>query len=72
LDTLLWLAVASAPAGAADPASFQATALKAPDCISDASFSFFSQNVQPAEAPHPTLPIGRYYLIARYRRDPRF
>jgi hypothetical protein len=66
LATLLWLQVATTPVGAADPASFQATALKAPDCIADASLAFFSQNVQRAEPPHPTLPIGRYYLIVRY------
>jgi hypothetical protein len=52
--------------GGGSSASPQATALKSPDCITDASLSFFSQNVQPAEPPHPTLPIGRYYMIVRY------
>ncbi len=53
-------------AGAADFFNFTASALKAPDCITDAAPSFFSQNVQPVEPPHPTLPIGRYYMIVRY------
>ena len=53
-------------ASAADFFNFTASALKAPDCITDAAPSFFSQNVQPAEPPHPTLPIGRYYMIVRY------
>ena len=66
LATLFWLPATFTPASAADPFNFQPTALKGPDCITDASLSFFSQNVQPAEPPHPTLPIGRYYMIVRY------
>ncbi len=66
LPAWFWLFAGIAPAGAADLFNFQATALKAPDCIADASLSLFAQNVQPSEPPHPTLPIGRYYLIARY------
>jgi hypothetical protein len=66
LGIVLWLRLAVAPAHGADPFTFQAAALKGPDCITDASLSFFSQNIQPAEPPHPTLPIGRYYMIVRY------
>jgi hypothetical protein len=66
LAAWFWLIAGTAPACAADLFNFQATALKGPDCITDASLSFFAQNVQPAEPPHPTLPIGRYYLIVRY------
>lgn len=66
LATLFWLPAMFTPAWAADLSNFQPTALKGPDCITDASRSFFSQNIQPAEPPHPTLPIGRYYMIVRY------
>jgi len=62
----LLVALACSPAHSADFFHFQATALKSPDCITDAAPSFFSQNVQLAEPPHPTLPIGRYYMIVRY------
>ena len=62
----LWLWLVVAPVHGADFVDFTATPLKAPDCIADASLSFFSQNIQPAEPPHPTLPIGRYYMIVRY------
>ena len=61
---LLWFAIG--PAHGANLVDFRATPLKAPDCITDAPLSFFSQNVQPAVPPHPTLPIGRYYMIVRY------
>ena len=66
LGIALWLCLAIAPVRGAGFVDFEATPLKAPDCIADASLSFFSQNVQPAEPPHPTLPIGRYYMIVRY------
>ena len=43
--------------------------LKAPDCVMDSSRSFFAENTQTAEPPHPTLPIDRFYLIVRYLGD---
>jgi hypothetical protein len=66
LGIVLLLQLAGGPAYGSDLVDFQATALKGPECIADASLSFFSQNVQPAEPPHPSLPIGRYYMIVRY------
>jgi hypothetical protein len=66
LGIALWLWFAIATVRGADLVDFQATPLKGPDCITDASLSFFAENVQPAEPPHPTLPIGRYYMIVRY------
>lgn len=66
LGIVFWLLLAVARAYGADPFNFQATALRGPDCITDASLSFFSDNVQTAEPPHPTLPIGHYYTIVRY------
>jgi hypothetical protein len=60
------LAACAGATHAADTTNYVATALKAPDCITEPSLSFFSQTVQPAEPPHPTLPIGRYYQIVRY------
>lgn len=66
LAMLSWLQATFTPAAAADLFNFQPTTLKGPDCITDASLSFCSENIQPAEPPHPTLPIGRYYMIVRY------
>ena len=60
------LAASAMSAGASDLASAQATPIKEPECIGDPSSLFFSQNVVPAEPPHPTLPIGHYYEIVRY------
>src|SRR5215471_14752657 len=45
---------------------YTVTELKAPECIVDGSRSFFAENTQAAEPPHPTLPIDRYYVIVRY------
>ena len=56
-------------ASAADLYNPAVTELKAPDCVTDASQSFFAENVQPAEPPHATLPIHRFYLIVRYLGD---
>ena len=64
LAALVWLPCTVA--NAADLFNFQATALKGPECITDPSASYFAQNAAPAEPPHPTLPIGRYYMIVRY------
>ncbi len=63
------IAACTTPVRAADTTNFAATALKAPDCILDPAPSFFAQNTQLAEPPHPTLPIGRYYQIVRYLGD---
>jgi hypothetical protein len=60
------LAASAMSAGAADLANSQATPIKEPECIGDPSSLFFSENVAPAEPPHPTLPIGHYYEIVRY------
>ena len=68
LALLMWTGLV-ASAHAADFINYQVSALKAPECITDAAQSFFTQNVQPAEPPHPGLPIGRYYLIVRYLGD---
>lgn len=56
-------------ARAADLYDYQVSALKEPDCITDASPSFFAENTQPSEPPHPTLPIERFYMIVRYLGD---
>src|SRR6266478_3239977 len=56
-------------AGGADLYNAEVTELKAPDCVADPSQSFFAENIQPAEPPHPTLPIHRFYLIVRYLGD---
>lgn len=56
-------------AGAADLTHYQVTALKAPDCITNASLSFFVQNTEPSEPPHPTLPTNRYYMVVRHLGD---
>jgi hypothetical protein len=69
LGVLLWSLIGTSTVHAADLYHGQATALKAPDCITDAAASFIAQNVQLAAPPHPTLPIGRYYLIVRYLGD---
>jgi hypothetical protein len=61
--------LAAMSAGAADLANAQATPIKEPECIGDPSSLFFSENVAPAEPPHPTLPIGHYYEIVRYLGD---
>jgi hypothetical protein len=66
------LIVGSCPcsyASAADLYNPEVTELKAPDCVTDASQSFFAENVQLAEPPHPTLPVHRFYLIVRYLGD---
>jgi len=63
---VLWLPLAATPVLGADLRNFQATALKGPDCISNASHIFFSEDVTPAEPPHPALPIGSYYMVVRY------
>ncbi|QJR09192.1 hypothetical protein DSM104443_00228 [Usitatibacter rugosus] len=57
------------PVRAADPANGIPTPIQAPECIGDPSSLFFSENVTPAEPPHPTLPIGHYYQIVRYLGD---
>ena len=60
------LASAGPPAWAADPFHFSATPLKAADCVANPSASFFTQNIELAEPPHPTLEIDRYYFMVRY------
>jgi hypothetical protein len=54
------------PACAADLANGTAAPIQGPECIDDPSSLFFSENVTPAEPPHPTLPIGHYYQVVRY------
>jgi len=66
LVTGVALIACASPVLAADTANAVATPLKAPDCIMDPQRSFFAENTQPAEPPHPTLPIGRYYQIVRF------
>jgi hypothetical protein len=66
---IIALAAATALAQAADTTNFVPTAIKAPECIADASSAMFAQNVQPDLPPHPTLPIGRFYQIVRYIGD---
>lgn len=66
LATSIALIACATSAFAADTTNAVATALKAPDCILDPRRSFFAENTQPAEPPHPTLPIGRYYQIVRF------
>jgi hypothetical protein len=66
---IIALAAATALAQAADTTNFVPTAIKAPECIADASSAMFAQNVQPDLPPHPTLPIGRFYQIVRYMGD---
>jgi hypothetical protein len=56
-------------ARAADLFDSAVTPLKAPDCVTDLSASFFQENTQPAQPPHPTLPITNYYMIVRYVGD---
>lgn len=56
-------------AAAADFTNFQATALKQPECISDASQSFVADNADADDPRHPTLPIDRYYLVVRHLGD---
>ena len=63
------LLASTRPAGAADLANGTAAAIKEPECIGDPSPLFFSENVTPAEPPHPTLPIGHYYQMVRYMGD---
>ncbi len=56
-------------ASAADLYKAVRTPIKAPDCISDPSQSFFADNVTQREMPHDILPKGRYYLVVRYLGD---
>jgi hypothetical protein len=63
---MLCATVGASAVPAADLVSYRATPLKSPDCIVDSAPSFYAQNVQPAKPPHPTLPIGRFYMIVRY------
>jgi hypothetical protein len=65
----LWMPLTIASASAADFVHFTPTPLKAPDCITNAAPSFFTQNEVLPEPPHPTLPIGRYYQIVRFLGD---
>ena len=60
------LAMGAAPAGAyaADPANSVFTPLKAPDCVTDTSSSFFVDD--PSLADHPTLPQDHYFMVVRH------
>ena len=63
--TLLCLSVIAA-VGAADLYNYEATPLKASDCVTDLSTALFEENTPPTTAPHPTLPVNNFYLIVRY------
>jgi hypothetical protein len=66
---VLAAACIGAHAVAADFTSFEATPLKEPECITDASQSFVAQNGAPfGERWHP-LPVDRYYMVVRYLGD---
>lgn len=58
--------VATGAAWAADPYKGVRVPIKAPDCIADASQSFFVDNVPQSELTHIVAPVGRFYAIARY------
>ena len=64
---LLWLSIAVA--GAADLYNYEATPLKASDCVTDLSTALFEENTPQAVPPHPTLPVSNFYLIVRYMGD---
>ena len=66
--TLLWLSIIAA-AGAADLSDYEATPLKASDCVTDLSAALFEENTPQAIPPHPTLPVSNFYLIVRYMGD---
>jgi hypothetical protein len=55
-----------AGAKAADLYTYEATPLKAPDCVTDLSSALFVENTPPVEPPHPVLPVDNFYLIVRY------
>lgn len=59
-------AVLAGPTGAADVLRATYAPLKAPECLLDTARAFHSENVQPAEPPHPSRPDRQYYLVARY------
>ena len=67
--TLLLCLAGSLLSHAADLYKGVATAVKAPDCITDPSGTFFVDNVPQAQVPHDTLPTGRFYLVVRYLGD---
>jgi hypothetical protein len=62
LVTVTLVAVASA----ADLREYQATPLKAPDCLTSPANALFVENTPPAVPPHPVLPVDNYYMIVRY------
>jgi hypothetical protein len=63
---LAMLVVGAVPIGAdaADPANSVFTPLKAPDCVTDTSSSFFVDDSSLAD--HPTLPQDRYFMVVRH------
>ena len=56
-------------ASAASLSASTFTPIKAPECITDPSTAFFSENVAPAVPPHPSLPSEHFYIVARYLGD---
>lgn len=54
---------------AADLYNYEATPLKAPECVTDVSNAVFEESTQQPIPPHPTLPVTNFYLIVRYMGD---
>jgi len=63
---MLALALGPLAATGSDPYKGTRTPLKAPDCIADASQSFFADDVPQSELQHVITPAGRFYAIGRY------
>ncbi len=63
------LGCAACSAVASDLYNFEATELKAPDCLQDSPSAFVSQNVPQVVPVHPVLPISNFYLLVRYLGD---